>query len=350
MKLIALNMLRVAAVCMLSAMIASSSSAVTRSTQYGGQAKEQSADKNKQAGPSDAEQKAMAKIEAVPDLAGKIAAAGEFVKKYPKSTMRSKVVTYVVLEANKIDDAAQRVTQLENAQAAFREPSDAQVIAPILIEAYFVQNRFDDLFRVASEHLAKNQTDLAVLTRVSLIGIDQAKLRNAKFAGPSQQYGAKAIEIIESGKKPDAFDDAKWAEYQTRWLPQLYQSLGMLALLTGNNAEARTRIDKSVALNSKEPFTYVLLGSLLNDEYQKLAEQHKTMSSGPMKDSVLKQAHAKLDEIVDAYAHAVGLAEGNETYKQLHDQILQDLQSYYKYRHGGSTDGLQQLIDKYKQP
>ena len=100
----------------------------------------------------------------------------------------------------------------------------------------------------------------------------------------------------------------------------------------------------------KEPFTYVLLGSLLNDEYQKLAEQHKTMSSGPMKDSVLKQAHAKLDEIVDAYAHAVGLAEGNETYKQLHDQILQDLQSYYKYRHGGSTDGLQQLIDKYKQP
>lgn len=350
MKLKAPNMLSVVAVCTLSAVMASGSSAVTRSTQYGGQAKEQSADKNKQAGPSDAEQKAVAKIQAAPDLAAKIAAAGEFVKKYPKSTMRSKVVTYVVLEANKIDDAAKRVTQLENAQAAFKEPSDAQVIAPILIEAYFTQNRFDDLFRVASDYLARNQADLAILTRVSLIGVDQAKLRNAKFAAQSQQYGAKAIEIIESGKKPDAFDDAKWTEYQTRWLPQLYQSLGMLALLTGNSAEARTRIDKSVALNSKEPFTYVLLGSLLNDEYQKLAEQHKSMSSGPMKDSVLKQAHAKLDEIVDAYAHAVGLAEGNETYKQLHDQILQDLQSYYKYRHGGSTDGLQQLIDKYKQP
>ena len=223
MKLIALNMLRVVAVCTLSAVMASGSNAATRSTQYGGQAKEQSADKNKQAGPSEAEQKAVAKIEAAPDLAAKIAAASEFVKKYPKSTMRSKVVTYVVLEANKIDDAAQRVTQLENAQAAFKEPSDAQVIDPILIEAYFTQNRFDDLFRVASEYLARNQTDLAILTRVSLIGVDQAKQRNPKFAAQTQQYGVKAIEIIESGKKPDAFDDAKWTEYQTRWLPQLYQ-------------------------------------------------------------------------------------------------------------------------------
>src|SRR6185503_3025377 len=77
MKLIALNMLRVVAVCTLSAMMAPGASAVTRSTQYGGQAKEQSADKNKQAGPSDAEQKAMAKIEAAPDLAAKIARSEE---------------------------------------------------------------------------------------------------------------------------------------------------------------------------------------------------------------------------------------------------------------------------------
>jgi hypothetical protein len=44
------------------------------------------------------------------------------------------------------------------------------------------------------------------------------------------------------------------------------------------------------------------------------------------------------------------LSKGKPLYQQLHDQILQDLQSYYAYRHGGSTDGMQQLIDKYKQP
>jgi hypothetical protein len=57
-----------------------------------------------------------------------------------------------------------------------------------------------------------------------------------------------------------------------------------------------------------------------------------------------------LDEVIETFAHAVGLAEGQAPYQQLHDQILQDLQAYYKYRHGGSTDGLQQLIDKYKTP
>jgi len=57
-----------------------------------------------------------------------------------------------------------------------------------------------------------------------------------------------------------------------------------------------------------------------------------------------------MDEVIEFFAHAVGLSEGKAAYQQLHDQILQDLQAYYKYRHGGSIDGLQQLIDKYKMP
>ncbi|MFY9570573.1 MAG: hypothetical protein WAV20_04110, partial [Blastocatellia bacterium] len=106
--------------------------------------------------------------------------------------------------------------------------------------------------------------------------------------------------------------------------------------------------DKARSLNETDPFTYVLLGTMLNDDYQQLAQQHKALSAGPMKDTVLTQAHGKLDEVIDMYTHAIGLAEGNPAYQQLHDQLLQDLQAYYKYRHNGSLDGLQQLIDKYK--
>jgi len=313
------------------------------------QAKDQSKDKAKQAAPSDAEQKAMAKVEAAVDVPAKIAAAGEFVKKYPKSSLRPKVIGYVVQEINKLSDATQRFAQFESAQTVFKDPADAEVIAPILVEAYFKENRFDDGFRVAADYLPKSN-DLALLTRVAMIGVDQAKQRNPKFVAQSQQYGAKAIELIESGKKPETMDDEKWTEYQTRWLPSLYQSLGMLSMMAGNKDDARTKINKSLSLNNKDPFSYVLLGSILNDEYQQLAQQHKTLAAGPLKDSVLKQAHEKLDAIIDAYAHGVGLSEGNPAYQVLHDQILQDLQSYYKYRHSGSTDGLQQLIDKYKQP
>ena len=91
-----------------------------------------------------------------------------------------------------------------------------------------------------------------------------------------------------------------------------------------------------------------LLAYLANDEYKQVAEQHKAQSPGPLKDELLRQAHAKMDQIIELYARAVGLSEGNALYKQLHDQVLEDLQTYYKYRHAGSTDGLNELISKYK--
>lgn len=316
--------------------------------QYAGQAQDQSKDKNKQSAPSDGEQKALAKIESAPDVAAKLAAAGEFVKKYPKSSLRSKVVSYVTQEVNKIQDGAQRITQLESMQTVFKDPSDAGIIEPILVDSYFSANRVDDAFRVAAAHLAKNPNDVAVLTQTMIEGVEQAKKSNSKYVPQSQQYGAKAIELIESGKKPDTFDEARWAEYKTRWLPTLYRSLGMLSIMAGNKADARAKLDKAVSLDATEPFSYVLLGTLVNEDYQQLAQQHKTLTPGPLRDTLLKQAHTKLDEVIDLYAHAIGLAQGNAAYQQLHDQLLQDLQAYYKYRHNGSLNGLQELIDKYK--
>ncbi len=353
MKPIRSRFMKAAASCALLAVAFSGSTLLAASaqySQYGGQNKDQSKDKNKPSAPSDGEQKAIAKIEAAPDVAAKLLAAGEFIKKYPKSTLRSKVVSHIAQEVDKSQDSAQRITQLENMLTVFNEPSDGEIINPILIDLYFKGNRPDDGFRVASAYLAKNPNDVAVLTQAALEGVEQAKKKEPKFAQQSMQYGAKAIELIESGKKPDTFDDARWGEYRSQWLPVLYQSLGLLSMMTGNKADAKTKLEKAVALNAKDPFAFVLLGSMLNDDYQQLAEQHKAASPGPLKDTILKQAQAKMDEVIEFFARAVGLSEGNAAYQQLHDQILQDLQAYYKYRHGGSSGGLQQLIDKYKMP
>jgi hypothetical protein len=345
MKPIRSRFMKVAVACAMSALAFSGSTLLAASAEYSHYARQ---DKSKQSAPSDGEQKAMAKIEAAPDIAAKLLAAGELIKKYPKSPLRSKAVSHIAQEVSKNQDGALRITQLENMLTVFKEPSDGEVINPILVDGYFKENRPDDGFRVASAYLAKNPNDVALLTQAALQGVEQAKKKEPKFAQQSLQYGAKAIELIESGKKPDTFDDAKWGEYKSQWLPVLYQSLGLLSMMTGNKADAKTRLEKALSLNAKDPFTFVLLGSMRNDDYQQLAEQHKAASPGPLKDTILKQAHAKMDEVIDLFAHAVGLSEGNPAYQQLHDQILQDLQAYYKYRHGGSSDGLQQLIDKYK--
>jgi tetratricopeptide (TPR) repeat protein len=307
-------------------------------------------DKNKDQAPqaNKGEQDAVLKVRSAPDVQAKLKAAGEFVKKYPKSTQRAAVVGHVMQEINKIPDATQKISLLENSLTVFKEQSDADIINPILIDAYLKAKRLDDAFRAASAAIAKNPNDLVTLTQMSLVGVDEAKHKNPKYLDQSQQYGLKSIELIEAGKKPDNMDDAEWKDYQTRLLPSLYQSMGIISLMGGKKDEAKTRIEKAMALNADDPFTYVLIGGLIDDEFQKLAEQHKAQSSGPLKDELLRQALAKMDQVIEIYAHAVALSEGSEPYKPLHDQVFDILQNYYKYRHAGSINGLTELIAKYK--
>jgi tetratricopeptide (TPR) repeat protein len=316
--------------------------APTRAALEGAQAKD------KPAQVSDGETKAIAKINAAPDAAAKIQAAAEFVKKYPKSTMRARVVAQLAGEINKVQDPAQRISSFESLQAVFKEPSDAEVISPLLIDAYVAANRLDDAFRLGADTMAKNPNDITTMTNLGIIGVNEVKKNNSKYAQQSQSYGAKAIEFIEAGKKPDSFDDARWTEYQSKWLPQLYQGMGLLAIVSGNKPEARAKLAKAASLNPSDPFNYYLMGHMLNDEYKEKAEEFQKQSAGPLKDVKLKEAEGTMDQVIEAWARVVALSEGNPQYQQLHDAVLQDLQSYFKYRHNGSSDGLQLLIDKYK--
>jgi hypothetical protein len=124
--------------------------------------------------------------------------------------------------------------------------------------------------------------------------------------------------------------------------------MAIVAFVQQNGAEAQSDLEKAMKLNPSDPFNYVLLGSLRNDEYQRAAQSHKGMPDGPAKEEMFKKATGLMDQIIDTYAHAVALSEGKPGYEKLHDQVLQDLTAYYKYRHQNSTEGLQQLIDKYK--
>jgi hypothetical protein len=305
-------------------------------------------DKDKKAPQVSAdEQKALVKIQTAADPTAKLQAASEFVKKYPKSTKRFEAAGYVASEIAKADAAAQ-VSLAQNFLTIFTEAKEAALIQSLLIDAYIKTNKVDEAFKAGAAYLEKSPEDVAVLTQLALTGIDQAKRQNQNYVQQSVTYGAKAISLIEADKMPETFSADDRTKYKTFWMPYLYQSLGLVAYILKNKEEARAKLDKSVAGNPNDPFTYVLLGSLVNEEYQALAERHKSMMSGPLKDETLKRANAKIDEVIDFYAHAVGLSEGKAEYQSLHDQILQDLTAYYKYRHNNSADGLQALIEKYK--
>jgi hypothetical protein len=218
----------------------------------------------------------------------------------------------------------------------------------VLIDGYLRANRLDDGFRLAATWIEKNPTDVGTITHIALLGTDQVKKGDQKYVDQSQQCGIKAIDLIESNTRGKLTDE-QWNEYKVKWLPNLYQAVGITMMVKQNPAEAKIRFQKAASLNAADPLNWVMLGQLLNTRYQEMAQRFKGMTAGPARDELLKEIQALMDELIDNYAHAVAVASADLQYKQLHDQVLEDLTAYYKWRHNG-TAGLQPLIDKYKRP
>ncbi|MEJ7616075.1 MAG: hypothetical protein WKF30_03680 [Pyrinomonadaceae bacterium] len=300
---------------------------------------------------SEGELKAAKKVEAGVDAAARLQAADEFIKKYAKSEARPHIAQLVVAKIADLQDPAQRITLFENFLKLFKEPTEVRDFTPFLVDEYVKANRLEDAFRLGTSYLTNNADDVSVRAQLAIAGTAQAQNNNPAFVKQSTEYGDQAIALIEANKKPAAMTDAQWGDYRTKVLSQLYQATGLLAMVGGGDAAmAKTKLEKASALDPSNPFSYALLGNLLNGEYQQLAEQYKTAPAGAGKDEMLKKSQDKMDLIIDAYAHAIALSDGKPEYKSVYDQLRQDIEPYFKFRHNNSTDGLQQLIDKYKTP
>ena len=305
-------------------------------------------DKNKPK-VSPAEAQAAKAVAAATDANAKMAAAEEFVKKYPKSSFRFELAQYVADQILSVADFNQKLTLAQKFPSVFTDPAEANLAKPALLDAYVQLKRLDEAFTSGGTYLATHGDDIQVLTLLAIAGTEAAKARNVKYIKESGQYGAKVIELIEGDKKPEKMDAAFWANQKTR-LPQIYQEMAIISLIQGNSAEAQAKLEKAQKLSPADPFNYVMMGSITNDEYQKVAQEFKGMPEGKGKEALLVKANALLDKVIDQYARAVALSEGKPQYQALHDQVLQDLTAYYSYRHNKSTDGLQKMIDSFKLP
>jgi hypothetical protein len=296
---------------------------------------------------SEAEAQALNAINAAPDPAAKLTAAEEFVKKYPKSPAMSRLAELLAIEISKVADANQKLALVDRFEKDFTDARALAIVQSAKLDAYVAANRMDDAFTLAAALLAKDPEDLHALILMTFSGTDEAKKGNGKHLTQTQQYGAKAIELIEADKKPANMEETAWLNHKAA-LPLLYQQTGILALMAKNPEDAKARLSKSIALKPDDPSSHAILAYLVNDQYVQLATTYKTMPEGKQKEEMLKKLEGMIDEIVDGYAHAVALSTGKPEYQPLLQQVMPDLTSYYKFRHNQSVEGLQQLIDKYK--
>src|ERR1043166_4356054 len=119
-------------------------------------------------------------------------------------------------------------------------------------------------------------------------------------------------------------------------------------MLKGDRGKTQERLTKASQLDVKDPLNYLFLASSLNDDYQDAAKKYQTMPDGPERKTQLDNIYALLDRMIDADAHFLALSDGNAQLATVRQQEMGYLETNYKFRHNGKTDGMQQLIDKYK--
>jgi hypothetical protein len=295
---------------------------------------------------SQSEAQALEAIKLATNPTSKLAAAEDFVAKFPKSEERVRIAELIAVEILKIKDGNVALALLDRAKAVFTSEQEREILKPVALEAFVIGGRVDDAFALAAEMLAKSPDDLHVLVRMTYAGAEETRKKNRKYGDVSLQYGLKAIAIIEKGNKPSSLDDETWAAHKMN-LGQLYQQTAILYLAAENTDEAKTRLKRASELSPRDPANFALLGRIINVDYLAQTKSYEEMPEGRPKQEALKKLEIVLDSVIDAYARAAGLATGRAEYQMLLQQVVLDLTTYYKYRHN-STKGLPELINQYR--
>lgn len=281
------------------------------------------------------------------NAAARLAAAEDFVANFPGSTKRPRVAQLVAEQITTLRNPEVAIALVKRARSIFSSPPELEFISPAALEIYVRANRIDEAFELASELLSGKPGDIKALSKMAVLGAQEARNRKLTHADAAVQYGRQAIDIIEKEQPPTGMSVSEWAELKST-LPGLYQQIGLISLAQGKTSEAKTQIVKATELAPQDPSSFALLGRMLNDEYEKLLTAYQAMSEGNSKQEERRKLDGLLDNIIDAYARAAGLATGKVKYQSLLQQMIPDLVAYYKYRHNQSTAGLQQLIEKYR--
>jgi hypothetical protein len=300
-------------------------------------------DKTKQAEVkvSGGERDAFAKFEKVK--------GAEFIKKYPKSTLRPQVAKAVADEIAKTSEEQLKISLAETYLDFFSDPSEAALVNDALLNAYINAGSTDKAFKMGSGRLAKNPEDIDLLRSLTIIASNATIGNDNTYAAQGQQYGAKAIELLEADKRPEGVDEAKWVAYKAETLPALYRATGIIAYKTNDRATAVARLQKAADMKFNDPSIYLILSEFTYDDYDRLTKEYN-VAPAAQKPAALAKAQAALDRVIETYAQAVGMTEGDAKYQQAHDAIKEEFTKFYKYRHNNSDQGLQQLLDKYKKP
>ena len=224
------------------------------------------------------------------------------------------------------------------------ERDERKRILPVLIN----QKNFAQAYRVGAQILADEPDYLRVQIDLGYAGYLAASAKDETHNEESLAYSQKAIQAIESGKTMD------WAPFKGKddTLAYLYYSRGYLTLKTNNYDESIDTLLKAAAFEGdirKTPSTYYFLAvAYESGPYKTLSNAYQSTYAGkpetPESKAALEKLNVLMDRIIDAYARAIATAGTDPKTQQSRKESLDQMTTYYKFRHDGSDVGETEFI------
>jgi hypothetical protein len=218
-----------------------------------------------------------------------------------------------------------------------------------LLRSIYGEKNYAAGFGLAKQVLADDPEDVKTLIALGYGGyLATTNTKNETFNADSVRYAQKAIQLLESGKTPDA-----WEPFKSRddAVSSLNYAIGFIDLKP-RPEEAIGRFIRVTQIDSdlrKTPSTFYLLAvayeqgpykRLSADYTKRFANQPET----PESKAAIETLNKVMDRIVDAYARAVALA-GNDPQQQAKKaEWTKRLTDLYKFRHENSDAGLNEFI------
>jgi hypothetical protein len=280
----------------------------------------------------------------------------------PDCSEEGKAAIYTEFTANRTTDSAkayeagkkylgcsqaedQYTAYLKKWVTAYEKESRKIKMPPLL----YGDKKYEEALALGKQILADEPENLRVI-------IDQGygnylaavNLKNDGFNNDALNYARKAIQMIEAGKAPTS-----WAPFKGKddTLAYLYDVVGRLGM-KDNPAVALTSFLKKAQFETdlkKDPWTYFFIAAAYESgPYTKLSADYKACCEGkdetPQSKLLLENINQVVDRMVDAYARAVALAGSDAKYAAKKKEWMDDLSTWYKFRHSGKEDGLPEFI------
>jgi tetratricopeptide (TPR) repeat protein len=219
-----------------------------------------------------------------------------------------------------------------------------------LLYSLYTEKNYTAAYGLAKQVLADDPDNLKVLIALGYGGyLATSTAKNEAFNADSIKYAQKAIQLLDSGKTPDA----GWEPFKSRedTLASLHYAIGVTELKAQPD-EAIIRFVKVIQIDNDlrktaSPY-YFLAAAYEQGPYKKLSADYSkrfaNQAETPESKAALETLNKVIDRIIDAYARAVALTGNDPAQQAKKAEWLKHLTDLYKFRHENSDAGLSEFL------